>query len=94
MLSLGASKPWKEVMAVMTGEPKMDTAPFREYFKPLEDWLKEENRKNGVQVGWKTKDLEHYCESGSKAGGSSVVTSGVTSMFLVAIAAMVAMLLH
>ena len=61
MLELGASKPWKEVMEVMTGEPKMDTAAFREYFKPLEEWLKEENERTGVTVGWKNKDLEEVC---------------------------------
>ena len=51
----------KEVMEVMTGEPKMDTAAFREYFKPLEEWLKEENERTGVTVGWKSKDLTEVC---------------------------------
>lgn len=49
----------------MTGTPKMDTAAFREYFEPLETWLKEENRKNGVYVGWKAKPLEQYCSPNS-----------------------------
>ena len=61
MLEIGASKPWKEVMEVMTGEPKMDTAAIREYFKPLEEWLKEENKRTGVAVGWKAKDLNEFC---------------------------------
>jgi len=61
MLELGESKPWKEVMEVMTGEPKMDTAAFREYFKPLEEWLKEENERTGVTIGWKSKDLTEVC---------------------------------
>ena len=61
MLELGASKPWKEVMEVMTGKPKMDTAAIREYFKPLEDWLNEENERTGVTVGWKAKDLTEVC---------------------------------
>ncbi len=61
MLKLGASKPWKEVIEVMTGKPSMDTAPIREYFQPLEDWLKEENKKNGVKVGWKADDHSKYC---------------------------------
>ena len=61
MLEIGASKPWKEVMEVMTGEPKMDTAAFREYFEPLEEWLKEENKRTGVTIGWKTKDLNELC---------------------------------
>ena len=65
MLSLGASKPWKEVMEVMTGEPRMDTTAFREYFRPLEDWLKEENARNEVHDGWKTKAMDHYCKDQS-----------------------------
>ena len=36
MLELGSSRPWKEAMEVMTGEPKMNTDAFREYFKPLD----------------------------------------------------------
>ena len=61
MLTIGASKPWKEAMEVMTGEPKMDTAAIREYFKPLEEWLIEENKRSGVNVGWKAKDLNEVC---------------------------------
>ena len=61
MLELGSSKPWKEVMEVMTGGSEIDTAAYREYFLPLEKWLQEENEKNGVTVGWKVKDLEDVC---------------------------------
>ena len=50
MIKLGASKPWKEVMRVMTGEPKMDTNAIRAYFEPLEAWLKAENQRNGITV--------------------------------------------
>ena len=63
MLKLGASKPWKDVMEVMTGQREMSTAAFREYFKPLEDWLIKENKKNGVKVGWKIPKLETLCQS-------------------------------
>ena len=63
MLELGSSKPWKEAMEVMTGEPKMDTGAFREYFKPLEKWLMKENKKNGVMVGWENPPLEEMCVS-------------------------------
>ena len=61
MLELGSSKPWKEVMEVMTGESEINTAAYREYFLPLEKWLREENEKNGVTVGWKVKDLDNFC---------------------------------
>jgi len=59
---LGASKPWKEAMTVMTGEPRMNTDALREYFSPLENWLKEENIKNGVKVGWDHDDDEILCK--------------------------------
>merc|ERR1711983_297103 len=57
MLVPGSSKPWKEAMEVMTGEPKMDTGAFREYFKPLEDWLMKENKKN---VSWLVGKILHW----------------------------------
>ena len=61
MLRLGGSKPWKEQMALMTGEPRMNTDALREYFKPLEDWLKQENARNGVTVGWNHDDNNILC---------------------------------
>merc|ERR1711878_186147 len=61
------SKPWKEAMAAVTGEPKMDTNAFREYFKPLEDWLIEENQKNGARVGWINPPMEEMCQASLKA---------------------------
>ena len=66
MLELGSSRPWKEVMEVMTGKPKMDTAAYREFFMPLENWLREENEKNGVTIGWKVKDFDQFCKDKSK----------------------------
>jgi peptidyl-dipeptidase A len=62
MLKLGASRPWKEAMEVMTGQPEMSTDAIREYFKPLEDWLIKENARAGVKVGWGRLDLDSVCE--------------------------------
>ncbi len=62
MLELGSSKPWKEVIEVMTGVPGMRTEAFNEYFKPLEEWLRKENEKNGVTPGWKVDNFEDYCK--------------------------------
>ena len=50
MLTLGKSKPWKEVMEMMTGNPNMDTSAFREYFAPLEKWLIKHNKEKNNQV--------------------------------------------
>ena len=63
MLELGSSRPWKEAMQIMTGQPEMNTDAFREYFKPLEIWLKEQNAKNKVKVGWKNPPISQMCQS-------------------------------
>jgi peptidyl-dipeptidase A len=56
MLQLGASKPWPEAMAMVTGQPKMDAEALREYFAPLETWLKAENERSGETIGWEKTD--------------------------------------
>ena len=88
MLTLGASRPWKEAMKVMTGEPKMDTDAIREYFAPLELWLRVENKKNGVTVGWEHSDDEVMCKSSIKYprisnGGHQVIFSNTVLLFVV-----------
>ena len=54
MLSMGLSKPWWEAMKVITGQEKMDASAFREYFKPLEDWLIKKNKELSEPIGWST----------------------------------------
>ncbi|QAT85795.1 peptidyl-dipeptidase A [Corallococcus coralloides] len=50
MLELGASKPWPDAMAAMTGTRQMDATPMLEYFAPLRRWLQEQNK--GQKCGW------------------------------------------
>lgn len=50
MLQLGASKPWPEALQVVTGKKEMDATAMREYFGPLEQWLREKNK--GQKCGW------------------------------------------
>lgn len=56
MLSLGSSKPWPDAMEVLTGEREMSADAILEYFKPLYDWLVEENKFLGAHVGWTASD--------------------------------------
>lgn len=51
---MGSSRPWPEAMKVITGQEKMDASAIREYFAPLEDWLKVKNAKLGAVPGWKS----------------------------------------
>ncbi|OJH35693.1 peptidyl-dipeptidase [Cystobacter ferrugineus] len=50
MLELGASKPWPEALAALTGQQEMDASAMLEYFTPLRRWLQEQNK--GQQCGW------------------------------------------
>ena len=50
MLAMGQSKPWPEAMQAMTGQPDMDGSAIIDYFGPLNDWLKVQNKDQ--QCGW------------------------------------------
>jgi peptidyl-dipeptidase A len=50
MLSMGAFKPWPEALKVMTGTGKAGASAIVEYFQPLLDWLKEQNKSE--KEGW------------------------------------------
>ena len=50
MLQLGASQPWPEALATLTGQRQMDATALLDYFQPLMVWLERQNK--GAQVGW------------------------------------------
>merc|ERR1719209_668668 len=66
MLQMGQSRPWMEAMEKMTGQKKMSTKALREYFEPLEMWLKKENKKSGAQVGWGKVNVDAVCKQAKK----------------------------
>lgn len=50
MMSLGSSVDWHDALESLTGRREMSAAPIVEYFKPLLDWLRVQNK--GKQIGW------------------------------------------
>ncbi|KAK7873703.1 hypothetical protein R5R35_013235 [Gryllus longicercus] len=52
MLRLGNSRPWPEALEAVTGSRHMDASGLLDYFRPLKQWLEEENQRNGENVGW------------------------------------------
>ncbi|MBU1377042.1 MAG: M2 family metallopeptidase [Alphaproteobacteria bacterium] len=50
MMALGQSQPWPQTLAVFSGETRTDASAVAEYFKPLDAWLKVQNK--GQQCGW------------------------------------------
>ncbi|XP_054454528.1 angiotensin-converting enzyme [Anoplopoma fimbria] len=63
VMKLGFSKPWPEAMTMITGQPKMSVQPLMEYFKPLIQWLEEENNKNNDVRGWPEYDWKPSSEA-------------------------------
>ena len=55
MLKLGSSKPWPEALEQITGQTYMDASALLEYFKPLHEWLTDQNTKSGGVVGWSSR---------------------------------------
>jgi peptidyl-dipeptidase A len=50
MLRLGASKPWADALAEISGERTMDATAILDYYAPLATWLDEQNK--GEKCGW------------------------------------------
>ena len=50
MLEMGASQPWPDELAALSGERAMDASAILDYFAPLKAWLDEQNK--GQVCGW------------------------------------------
>jgi peptidyl-dipeptidase A len=50
MLRLGASKPWADALAEISGERRMDATAILDYYAPLATWLDEQNK--AEKCGW------------------------------------------
>ncbi|KAL7289293.1 hypothetical protein TKK_0017226 [Trichogramma kaykai] len=70
----GASVPWQDVLMEATGENRLDPSAIREYFRPLEDWLRVENLRSNELIGW-TYDGD-YCKRSIQTAGLQVYGNG------------------
>jgi peptidyl-dipeptidase A len=54
MLSLGASRPWRDALEAVGAGREADAGPMLEYFAPLREWLARENaeRDKRQECGW------------------------------------------
>lgn len=50
MMEMGMERPWQDAMEALTGQREMDASAIIDYFKPLQDWLEEQNK--GAVCGW------------------------------------------
>ncbi|XP_046420829.1 angiotensin-converting enzyme [Neodiprion pinetum] len=74
LMEKGSSIPWQETLQEATGEVRLDGDALREFFRPLEDWLRTENLRTGELVGW-TYDGD-YCKRSIETAGLQVYGSG------------------
>ncbi|CAG2059052.1 unnamed protein product [Timema podura] len=96
MMSLGSSVPWQDALREATGESKMNGTHLREYFRPLEEWLRQENLRTQEFVGW-TYDGD-YCKQSIETANLQVYggyynTASLVPMFSAAALAVVSLLL-
>lgn len=66
----GSSLPWSDILFQATGESKLDGSAMREYFSPLEEWLRNENLRTQEFVGW-VYDGD-YCKQSIETAGLQV----------------------
>eukprot|EP00099_Drosophila_melanogaster_P000803 NP_001033904.1 Ance-3, isoform B [Drosophila melanogaster] len=70
LMSKGASQPWQEVLEETLREGRLDGTALREYFAPLEEWLRQENLRTNEYVGWNYDG--DYCKRSIETAGLQV----------------------
>ncbi|XP_056647590.1 angiotensin-converting enzyme [Diorhabda sublineata] len=70
IMEKGSSQPWRDVLFQTIGESRLDGRALREYFQPLEDWLRNENLRTGEFVGWLYDG--DYCKQSIETAGLQV----------------------
>ncbi|XP_066581953.1 angiotensin-converting enzyme [Prorops nasuta] len=74
LMEKGSSMPWQDTLQEATGESRLDGSALREYFRPLEDWLRTENLRTGEIVGWSYDG--DYCKRSIETAGLQVIGNG------------------
>ncbi|XP_020294952.1 angiotensin-converting enzyme [Pseudomyrmex gracilis] len=74
LMEKGSSVPWQDTLREATGEFRLDGAALREYFRPLEDWLRTENLRTSEVVGWSYDG--DFCKRSIETAGLQVYGSG------------------
>ncbi|KAI8042533.1 hypothetical protein M5D96_003846 [Drosophila gunungcola] len=69
-MSKGASQPWQEVLEETLRDGRLDGSALREYFAPLEEWLRQENLRTNEYVGWNYDG--DYCKRSIETAGLQI----------------------
>jgi len=52
IMESGSSENWRDTLSLAIGENRLDGSALREFFQPLEEWLRNENLRTGQFIGW------------------------------------------
>ncbi|XP_041029546.1 angiotensin-converting enzyme isoform X1 [Carcharodon carcharias] len=81
-LRAGSSEDWQVILEKMTGSKKMDATALLEYFKPITDWLLNENKLNKEELGWPEFDWHPPIPDGYPNGIDKVTDEKLADSFL------------
>ncbi|KAH8393573.1 hypothetical protein KR200_005006 [Drosophila serrata] len=70
LMAKGASQPWQEVLQETLQDGRLDGSALREYFAPLEEWLRLENLRTNEYVGWNYDG--DYCKRSIETAGLQI----------------------
>ncbi|ALC39612.1 Ance-3, partial [Drosophila busckii] len=91
LMAKGASQPWQEVLEETLGEGRLDGSALREYFAPLEEWLRQEALRTNEYVGWNYDG--DYCKRSIETAGLQVFGGYYNAATLPAINSLLLLLL-
>ena len=63
MMRLGRSRPWPDALEAATGQRELSATALRDFFQPLEDWLRRENEQKRYPIGWKSDPNGKHCNN-------------------------------
>ncbi|XP_013187397.1 angiotensin-converting enzyme [Amyelois transitella] len=70
LMERGSSAPWNQILQDAIGETRLNGEALRDYFRPLEDWLRSENLRTGEYLGWSYDG--DYCKFSIETAGLQV----------------------
>uniref|UniRef100_A0A8C6VKL6 Angiotensin-converting enzyme n=1 Tax=Naja naja TaxID=35670 RepID=A0A8C6VKL6_NAJNA len=81
-MQAGSSRHWQDILQQVTGTSKMDASALLEYFKPIIEWLKNENGKNNETLGWPDFDWRPPVPEGYPEGLDKITDEAKAKTFL------------
>ncbi|CAH0729150.1 unnamed protein product, partial [Brenthis ino] len=70
IMERGSSLPWAQLLQDTIGETRLNGEALRDYFRPLEEWLRSENLRTGEYLGWSYDG--DYCKFSIETAGLQV----------------------